>query len=177
MKTVKYAISIILCNLYRLLRFIPNNDPIMGVMLPFSRQDKWWEAGLFAAITIVTFDLLTSGIGVWTAVTAITYGALGIGFHFAYKKMKIKKMSIWNYLGSGIVGVLIYDFITGPIMSSWMFAMPFEAAFLGQIPFTLMHLASVSVFVVVLTPLLDKHLVENESLEDAAVLRRLALTA
>ena len=171
MKIVKYSLSIVLCNLYRLLRFIPNNDPVMGVMLPYSKQGKWWEAGLFAFLTMASFDLITGKVGIWTLATSATYAALGVGFFFAYRKMKIKKMSIWKYLASGVVGVLVFDFITGPIMSSWMFAMPFEAALLGQIPFTLLHLASVSVFVVVLTPLLDRHVISNGALEDASIKR------
>jgi len=171
MKIVKYILSILFCNLYRLLRFIPNNDPIMGCMLPFSRQDKWWSAGLFAFITMVSFDLLTGMVGDWTWITALTYAGLGILFHQIYKNKK--KINLKTYLGSGILGVLIFDFITGPVMSSWMFQMSFETAFIGQIPFTLLHLASVSAFIVILTPLLDVHLVNSKQLEDSKVWNKL----
>lgn len=167
MKLVKYFLSILFCNAFRLLRFIPNNDPIMGCMLPFARQHKWWNAALFSFITMVSFDLITGMTGIWTLVTASTYGALGILFHQIYKKKK--KINLKTYLGSGIIGVLIFDFITGPIMSSWMFQMPFEVAFIGQIPFTLLHLASVSAFVLILTPLLDVHLMNSKQLEDHKV--------
>jgi len=167
MKIVKYALSILFCNAFRFLRFIPNNDPIMGCMLPYAKQDKWWAAALFAFITMASFDALTGMVGIWTVVTASTYGALGILFHFIYKK--VKKINLKTYLGSGVLGVLIFDFITGPIMSSWLFQMPFEAAFIGQIPFTLLHLATVSGFIIILTPLLDKHIINSEHLEDSKV--------
>ncbi len=171
MKIVKYILSIFFCNLYRLFRFIPNNDPIMGCMLPFARQDKWWNSALFAFITMFSFDLITGMVGIWTLVTALTYAGLGILFHQIYKKKK--KINLKTYLGSGIIAVLIFDFITGPIFSSWMFQMSFEAALIGQIPFTLLHLASVSAFIVILTPLLDVHLVNSKQLEDNKVWNKL----
>ncbi|PIN98885.1 MAG: hypothetical protein COT90_02190 [Candidatus Diapherotrites archaeon CG10_big_fil_rev_8_21_14_0_10_31_34] len=167
MKIVKYFLSILFCNAFRLLKFIPNNDPIMGCLLPYSRQDKWWASALFAFITMVSFDLITGMVGIWTLVTALTYAGLGILFHQIYKNKK--KINLKTYLGSGILGVLIFDFITGPIMSSWMFQMPFETAFIGQIPFTLLHLASVGIFIIILTPLLDLHLINSKQMEDHKV--------
>jgi multisubunit Na+/H+ antiporter MnhG subunit len=140
-------------------------------MLPFARQDKWWNAALFSFITMVSFDLLTGMVGIWTLVTALTYAGLGILFHQIYKNKK--KINLKTYLGSGIIGVLIFDFITGPIMSSWMFQLPFEFALIGQIPFTLLHLVSVSVFIVILTPLLDVHLMNSSHLEDQKVWNKL----
>jgi predicted membrane protein len=139
----------------------------MGVMLPYAKQEKWWAAPLFAFITMASFDLITWKVGIWTIVTSLTYAGIGLLFYFYYKKKK--KVGLKEYLGSGVVGVLIFDFITGPIMSSWLFQMPFEVALVGQVPFTLLHLASVSIFIVILTPLLDKHLVNSESLDDSRV--------
>ena len=51
--------------------------------------------------------------------------------------------------------MLVFDFITGPVMSSLLFRMSFGEAFIGQIPFTLRHLASVSAYAVVVSPALD----------------------
>jgi len=171
MKLVKYFLSILFCNAFRLLRFVPNNDPIMGCMLPFARQDKWWTAGLFSFLTMVSFDLITGMIGDWTLITAVTYGGLGILFHQLYKNKK--KINLRTYLASGVLGVLIFDFITGPIMYSWMFQMPFETALIGQIPFTLLHLASVSIFIVILVPFLDVHLMNSPLLEDHKIWNKL----
>jgi hypothetical protein len=170
MKVLKYALSILFCNAYRLLRFIPNNDPIMGCMLPFAKQNRWWQASLFAFLTMVSFDLITSGIGRWTWVTAGTYAALGILFHFTYKRMK--KVQLKHYLGSGVIGVLIFDFVTGVLFGPAMFGMSYMQAFIGQIPFTILHLLTVSGFVLILTPLLDRAIVSNPALEDSAVLSK-----
>lgn len=170
MKLVKYALSMLFCNSYRFLRFIPNNDPIMGCMLPFSRQGRWWQPALFAFLTMLTFDLITMKVGIWTLVTASTYGFLGLLFHFVYKRMK--KVKLRHYLGSGVVGVLIFDFVTGVVFGPAMFGIGYMQALIGQIPFTALHLLSVSAFILILTPLLDRAVISNPSLEDSAVLNR-----
>lgn len=167
MKIAKFGLSMVFCNAYRLLRFIPNNDPIMGCMLPFCREGKWWNSALFAFLTMVSFDIVTAKVGIWTLVTAGTYAAIGILFYWYYRGKA--KIGIKTYLGSGIAGVLLFDFITGPIMSSWMFGMTFMEALVGQIPFTILHLISVSAFVLILTPLLDRHLINHPKLEDSNV--------
>lgn len=173
MKILKYALSILFCNGYRLLRFIPNNDPIMGVMLPFSKQDKWWQGALFALITMVSFDLITGMVGIWTVVTALTYGGLGVMFHITYKRIKNVKMK--HYLGSGVVGVLIFDFITGVVAGPVMFGMSFTQAAIGQIPFTVIHLVTVTGFILIITPILDRAVISNPTLEDSVVFDKLKL--
>ncbi len=175
MKLIKYVLSILFCNAYRFLRIIPNNDPIMGCMLPFSRQDRWWQGALFALVTMISFDFITMKVGMWTVVTALTYAGLGLLFHFAYKR--IGKVKLKHYLGSGVVGVLIFDFVTGVLFGPAMFGMSFVQAFIGQIPFTVMHLLTVSGFILILTPLLDRAVISNPALEDSAVLNRLRFWA
>jgi len=175
MKTAKYAIGILFCNAYRLLRFIPNNDPIMGCMLPFAKQGKWWHAALFALITMVSFDFITMRVGLWTAVTAGTYASLGLLFHFQYKR--IKQVKLKHYLGSGVAGVLIFDFVTGVLFGPVMFGMTFAQALIGQVPFTILHLLTVSGFVLIITPLLDRTVISNPALEDSAVLNKLRFFA
>ncbi len=171
MKILKYILSILFCNAYRLLRFIPNNDPIMGCMLPFAKQDSWWKAPLFAFVTMVSFDFITMRVGVWTGVTAITYAALAIMFHFTYKRIGTVKLK--HYLGSGIVGVLIFDFVTGVVAGPAMFGMNIAQAAIGQIPFTVMHLLTVSFFVILITPILDRTIISNPTLEDTAVINKI----
>lgn len=167
----KFVIGILLSNIIRLFRFIPNNDPIMAIMLPYAKSDKKYKAVLFPFITMVSFDLITGMLGIWTIVTALTYAGLGLLFtQFFFKE---KKISIFKYLKGGVIGVLIFDFITGPIMSSFMFGMSFIEAFLGQIPFTLMHLVTVGTFIIVITPFYDKFVFENANLIDSIIIQRL----
>jgi hypothetical protein len=142
---------------------MPNNDPIMGTMLPFARKHNGLSAALFAFITMVTFDLITNRIGVWTLVTATTYGL--IGFVFARLLPYFKRINIFTYLASGIVGVLIFDFITGPIMSTFLFKQGFITTLMLQIPFTLMHLASVTLFILIITPIIDVTIINFDQKE------------
>ncbi|MDD4251221.1 MAG: hypothetical protein PHX27_03455 [Candidatus ainarchaeum sp.] len=161
---IKFLIGLLLANGIRFLRFIPNNDPIMAIMLPYAKSDKKYKAVLFPFLTMISFDLITGMLGIWTIVTALTYAGLGLFFtQFFFKE---KKISIFKYLKGGIIGVSIFDFITGPIMSSFMFGMSFIEAFIGQIPFTLMHLLTVGIFIIVITPLYDKHILKNSLFND-----------
>ena len=119
---------------------------------------------------MASFDFITMRVGTWTIVTAGTYASLALLFGLAYNRMKTVKLR--HYLGSGISGVLIFDFVTGPIMSSYLFKIPFSVAFIGQIPFTILHLLTVSGFILILTPILDKLVVANPQLEDSKVLNK-----
>jgi len=163
---LKAGLSILFANALRFLRIIPNNDPIMGIMLPFAKQESVWIAILFPIITMVSFDFITFAVGPWTVVTSLTYGALGLFFYFFYKKIRKGKVGMKTYLGSGVFGVLVFDFVTGVLATPFMFHMSFEQAFLGQIPFTLMHLATATGYILIVTPLLDKHILGNPVLDD-----------
>jgi hypothetical protein len=152
-KELKYLAGLVFCNVYRILRIFPNNDPVMGCALPFARQGKWWHALLFPMIAMISFDFITMRVGIWTWGTALAYGLVGL---LAYKYFKGKeKVGLKTYAGASIAGVLIFDFLTGPIMSSFAFGIPFYAAFIGQIPFTVAHLISATSFTLALAPVLD----------------------
>ena len=169
---VKFVLSITISNIIRLFSFIPNNDPIMALMLPYSKQKNRIAAFLFPFITMFSFDAITGHLGILTVVTAMTYGCLGLFFAFIYKN---RKVGLKTYLGSGALGVLIFDFVTGCIAFPLLFNMPFEQAIFGQIPFTIIHLVTVSCYVVVITPLLDKHILQNPKLSDTKLFNYLKI--
>ncbi len=157
----------------RWVRIFPNNDPIMAVMLPCAKRSRFW-AFAFPVVAMVLFDVLSRKVGVWTAVTAGTYGALALAFSFVYEALGKRGRTVGpaTFLVSGAVGVLVFDFITGPILSSFLFHMSFAEAFVGQIPFTLNHLASVSAYTLVVSPSLDWVLARVEHVQ-ATIGRRL----
>ena len=140
----------------RLARFFPNNDPIMAVTLPYAKRGRV-AAFVFPVLAMVLFDLLSRRVGIWTLVTAGTYGLIGLGFSSLYSRRAAhgRVVGRGTFFLSGIVGVLIFDFVTGPAMSSALFQVTFAQAFVGQVPFTLKHLVSVSLYAVVVSPLLD----------------------
>ncbi|MFA5763503.1 MAG: hypothetical protein WC915_01695 [archaeon] len=152
-KNIKSFISqVVLANALRLFRVFPNNDPIMGFMLPQARKSMF-KAAIFAFSTMFIFDIITMKVGVWTIVTASTYALLAIGFSFFFKKIKIAKIS--HYLSASVIGILLFDLITGPIMSSMMFSQTLMLTILGQIPFTFYHLVSGITWVVIIAPVYD----------------------
>jgi hypothetical protein len=165
---LKLTLSLLIANGIRLLRIIPNNDPIMSMALPFSRRSSVLTSFAFPFVTMVSFDIVTGYVGAWTLVTGITYGLIGISFHYFLKDKS--EVGIKTYLGCGILGVLVFDFITGVLATPLMFPpMTFETALIGQIPFTIMHLLTTSVFILIITPLLDKQVLLNPKLDDSKV--------
>jgi hypothetical protein len=176
-RLVILGISLGVSTALRWVRLFPNNDPIMAVMLPCAKRGRV-AAVAFPVVAMVLFDILSRKVGIWTAVTAGTYGLLGLGFSFVYSALgkRGRRIGPATFVVSGVVGVLVFDFITGPILSSAMFRMSFAQAFVGQIPFTLKHLASVSAYTVVVSPVLDWTLRQIERGE-RAIERRLAPAA
>jgi uncharacterized membrane protein len=161
---IKLVLSVLIANGIRLLKIIPNNDPIMSMALPFSRRSSALTSFIFPFVSMVSFDFVTNEVGLWTAVTAVTYGLIGLVFHF-YLKDK-EKVGIKNYLACGVLGILVFDFITGVLATPLLYGGTFMESFIGQIPFTLMHLLTGSFFILIVTPILDKSILLNKELND-----------
>ena len=175
MQIVRYFISLVFVNVYRLLRIFPNNDPIMGMMMPYARQDSGSSAAVFAFLAMVSFDVISGAVGYWTVITALVYAGLGFWFHERFKKMKT--VGVKDYFINGVYGVLIFDVITGPIMTGLMWTGDVVAATIGQVPFTIYHLISVGFFSIFLSPVLDAYLVNNKALADDRLLGKAAAKA
>lgn len=160
---LKLAIGWTAVFLIRLLPFRPANfEPMLAVMMPFATRFGLFASFLFGFLGITLFDAVTSGIGMWTLVTAAAYGALGIGAHLYFAK---REATTKNFLVFGIAGTVFYDIITGLTVGPLFFGQPFMLALVGQIPFTLMHLLGTVVFTFVLSPVLYKWVVRNDALE------------
>lgn len=163
----KYFLGLITIVLIRLIPRPPNIEPVMSTMMPFAK--KWGKyAGLvFAGLAIFLFDIITGTIGYWTILTVFAYSLLGFlaGIYFNKKKNKI-----YHYVGFSIVGTIIYDFITGIGAGVLFFNQSFSITLIGQIPFTLYHLAGNVVLAATISPLLYKWIVKNPNLETHKVI-------
>lgn len=154
-KQVKYIIIFLSVFLVRLLPFrAPNIEPIMAVIMPLGKIYGKITAFIFGFLSIVLFDLVTSGIGIWTLITAFAYGLLGIGASYFFKNR-----SGWmSYAGYAVVATIFYDAITGLTIGPLFFNQSFMVSLIGQIPFTLLHLLGNVSFAIVLSPVIEKWL-------------------
>ena len=160
---LKFAIGWSAVFLFRLIPFRPPNfEPMLATVMPFSKRFGLAGSFLFGFLGIVLFDAVTSGWGIWTAVTALSYGILGIAAHFFFKN---RDASVGNFLTFGIVGTLLYDAATGLTIGPIFEGQPFMTALTGQIPFTIMHLLGTIVFSTILSPALYRWVVQNEVFE------------
>ncbi len=149
--------------LFRLIPFrLPNVEPMLATVMPFSKRYGPLGSFLFGFLGIVLYDAVTSGWGIWTLVTALAYGALGPAAHYFFKN---REASVGNFLRFGIVGTIAYDAATGLTIGPLFTGQPFMLALVGQIPFTLLHLAGTVVFATFLSPVLYRWVVQNERLE------------
>ena len=160
--SLKFAIGWAAVFIFRLIPFRPPNlEPMLAVAMPFSKRYGLLGSFSFGFFGIVLFDAVTSGWGVWTAVTALCYGLLGVGSYYFFRN---REASVKSFLLFGVPGTILYDAVTmmiGPIFSNQSFVV----AFVGQIPFTLMHILGTVVFATILSPALYRWVVQSEALE------------
>ena len=134
---------------------------MLATMMPFSKRYGMIGSFLFGFLGIVLYDAVTSGWGVWTWVTAFSYGVLGIAARVYFKN---REATVANFLIFGVPGTIVYDAVTMMIGPIWGHQ-PLAIALAGQIPFTAMHLAGTIVFSVLLSPALYRWVIQNETLE------------
>jgi energy-coupling factor transport system substrate-specific component len=159
MKILKYAILFLSVLLFRLLPFrAPNIEPVMTVIMPLGKNYGKIMAFSFGFLSIFIFDSITAGIGIWTLVTGIAYGALGLGAFYFFKNRSGWK----NYALYSIVATILYDIITGLTIGPFFFNQSFMVSLVGQIPFTVLHLLGNVSFAIVLSPAIEKWLIKEE---------------
>lgn len=168
---IKFVLGWVIVLLVRLIPFRPPNfEPMLATMMPYSKRYGVIPIFLFGFLGIALFDLITGRTGLWTLITGVSYGALGIGAYFFFKN---RKSTIKNYLVFGIMGTIAYDAITGLSVGPLFYGQPFMAALIGQIPFTLMHLLGTVVFSVTISPVVHKWIVSNDTLEIPVIFGRI----
>lgn len=149
---LKYTFAFVAVLALRLIPFrAPNVEPIMAAQMPFGKVYGKLAAFLFGAMSIVVYDSLTSGLGVWTAITAIAYGFVGLGAGFFFKN----RTGWRNYALYAVIGTIFYDALTGLTLGPLFFGQPFMGALIGQIPFTALHLLGSVTFAIVLSPAIE----------------------
>lgn len=150
--------ALIGCFLFRLFPLrIPNVEPILAAQMPLSKSGGAGFAFLFGAGSILLFDVFTGTVGMWTLITSLSYGTLGLLASFYFKTHS----GVRHYTLFGVFGAVFYDALTGLTVGPLFFNQPFTAALAGQIPFTLYHIMGNVVFALTLSPLLEYLLVKE----------------
>lgn len=167
---LKFVIGWTTVFLFRLIPFrLPNVEPMLATVMPFSKRFGPLGSFLFGFLGIALYDAITSGWGIWTLITAVAYGALGIG---SYAFFKNRDASVKNFLTYGIPATIFYDAVTGLTIGPIFSYQPFMVALVGQIPFTIFHLLGTVIFSVALSPALYRWVVKNEVFELTYLLPR-----
>lgn len=136
--TIKYIIGWAAVFAVRLMPFrAPNIEPVMATLMPFAKRYGAGAAFAFGFSSIFFFDLVTSGIGSWTWITAFAYGAVGTGAYYFFRQRAARP---GNFLLYSVIGTVAYDAFTGLTTGPLFFSQPFLEAAVGQIPFTILHL-------------------------------------
>lgn len=167
---VKFIVGCVIVFAIRLIPFrVPNVEPLTATQMPFAKRFGWVFGFLFGFLNIIFFDAVTSGIGVWTWVTAVAFGVLGIG---AAAFFKTREATRKNFLIFGVLGTIFYDAVTGLSIGPLFFGQSFVESLTGQIPFTMYHLAGNIAFSLLVSPLVYRWVVENKAFETARVFHK-----
>ncbi|MEX2052458.1 MAG: DUF6580 family putative transport protein [Candidatus Paceibacterota bacterium] len=169
----KITLGILVCLLMRLIPFRPPNiEPILATQMPFSKAYGPLIGFFFAFLGILLYDFATATFGVWTFLTAFTYGALGVWAFYFFRKREPSRL---DYARFAVLGTLFFDAVTGLSLGPIFYGQSFMEALVGQIPFTLWHLLGNVSFALILSPAIYKFIIKNEKLEHYSIVNLLRL--
>jgi hypothetical protein len=133
--------------------------------MPFAKRQGAVSSVLIAALSMILYDLVTSGFTQWTVVTTVTYSLIAL---VAPLFLRPSRGLLW-YAGYAIVATIFYDAVTGVAAGAVLFGMSWKQGFIGQIPFTINHLIGNVLLSVSLSPLLEWMLAKSERWNPAAL--------
>lgn len=154
---IKFVIGWILCLVFRFLPFRPPNFEMnLATQMPFAKTLGPISGFIFGAVSMFFFDAATGMLGWWTLLTALTYGLIGALAPYALKKM--------DYVSFAIIGTILFDAVTGMSMGPLLFGQSLKDAFIGQVPFTAMHLLGNVIFALLVSPVIESWVTQNDKL-------------
>lgn len=158
--SLKFAVGIALTILARFIPHPPNFEPILATTMPFAKRFGRIAGFLFAFAALAAIDFISGRLGLWTLYTAVTYGV--IGWFAAVYLQSVSRVGRMHFVGFAVFGTVLYDAVTA-FFFGMQFRQTLAQTLVGQIPFTLMHLAGSITLAALVTPVLYKHFVADES--------------
>jgi hypothetical protein len=156
---IKYIITFVSVMVFRLMPFrAPNLEPIMATIMPMGKTYGKLMAFAFGFLSITLYDAITSGFGIWTLITALAYGFVGLGTQYYFKNRSGWK----SYASYAVIATIIYDAVTGLTIGPLFFHQSFIVSLTGQIPFTILHLLGNVSFAIVLTPSIERWFAKSD---------------
>ncbi len=160
--SLKFTAAFLFSILVRLIPFRPANvEPLMGTLMPFGSKFNVFSNVALTMGSMLIYDKLTA-FGSWSWETAITYGIVAAAASLYFKRFTPSRT---HYAGFAVVATLFYDFVTGPLLPSLLHNGNFTTLAVAQIPFTISHLCGNVIVAVVLSPIIQKYIVENPNWE------------
>jgi hypothetical protein len=167
-KWFKYTIAFLTVLAIRLVPFrAPNLEPIMAFAMPMGKKYGAMMSFAFGSLSIAIYDAITSGWGIWTLITALSYGLVGLGSYFYFKN----RLGWKSYASYAVIATIVYDIITGLTIGPLFFHQSFMVSLIGQIPFTLMHLLGNVSFAIILSPVIEKWMIKESASVSRIVVR------
>lgn len=160
----KYAVGFLVCLAFRFIPFrAPNIETILATQMPFSRIYGKILAFSFGFFSIIVYDLLTLNVGVWTILTSLSYGLLGLWASIYFEG---KDNNSFTYVKFALMSTILFDMVTGLTLGPLFFNQSFSGALMGQIPFTMLHLLGNISFAYILSPAIYNLLLEKEKIRE-----------
>ena len=167
----KVALALFLCLLVRMIPLrAPNIEPILATTMPISRAYGALLGFFFAVLSILLYDVLTGTLGVQTFFTAGAYGIIGFWSANYFKNFKKNKATRWSYARFAIFGTLFFDALTGLTVGPLFFHQSFFNTFIGQIPFTALHLIGNVSFAIVLSSAIYNFMIKKKKKQKPSVI-------
>lgn len=168
---VVLSTSLLVCLVVRLVPFrAPNVEPILATQMPFAKLYGGSIAFLFGFLSVVLYDIVTGTGGVWTLVTATSYGVIG---YISSSFFKSRDANRKNFVTLAVVSTLVYDVLTGLTVGPLVFHQSFMNALVGQIPFTALHLFGNIIFALLVSPAVYTFLLQKQESKSECVYVRL----
>jgi len=139
---------------------LSNVSPLLATQLAGAKAYGPLIGALYGSLGMIALDYFMRAVGVWTVYTSLTYGLVG---YIAGIYMRGKNADITLFVKVSIAGTLVFDLVTGILMSP-LHGTDLYTASIGQIPFTAKHLAG-NVFFALFAPWFYRNIIGNPVIE------------
>ena len=137
----------------------PNLEPVLAGIMPLGKRFGGMMVFAFGFLSIAIYDSVTSGFGIWTLITSLAYGFIGLG-----SKYYLKNRNGWKgYASYAFISTILYDAVTGLTIGPIFFHQSFIVSLVGQVPFTIIHLLGNISFAIVISPIIEKWILKERS--------------